>query len=125
MIYDWPTEKHQILHWWKQQPFDLGIEEFEGNCHGCFKKSYKKLFMQIRKDPSVFEWHRRIEKDHKFTNSLHGQRVFFRGNLDTEGLFKLHDHLGDHMFSQTDFFDLFKEESSCSEACDILSVEDF
>jgi len=125
LIYEWPTTKGQVLHWWSQQAFDLGLEEFEGNCFGCFKKSHKKLFMQIRKDPSVFDFHRRMEELYRFHKMPDGDmRVFFRGNLDTVGLFKLHDELGDYMFSQMDFFETPEDENGgCTESCELYPME--
>lgn len=114
-----PMEKGQVLEWWKNQPFDLGLEEFEGNCLCCFKKSNRKLFQQIRKDPTVFDFTRRMEKEYGEHKAPDGRRVWFRGNLDTKGLFELHDLLGDYTFSQMGLFDA--DESSCStESCEVF-----
>ncbi len=48
------TTKEEILSWWKEQPFDLEIEEHYGNCVGCYKKSDKKLKMIADENPEYF-----------------------------------------------------------------------
>lgn len=36
-------EKQDVLDWWSEQVFDLGIPEWLGNCLFCVKKSLKKV----------------------------------------------------------------------------------
>jgi hypothetical protein len=43
--------KEDVLNFWKQQPFDLEIDEHYGNCVGCYKKSDKKLKMIADESP--------------------------------------------------------------------------
>jgi hypothetical protein len=121
LVNEWPTDKGEILDWWKQQAFDLEIDEFEGNCKGCFKKSNRKHFMQIERDPSAYDFHRRMESIHKFTGPQKGARVFFRGNLDTNGLFALYEQLKGAPFLPTKA----DEDSGCSESCELFETESF
>jgi hypothetical protein len=72
----WPTDKQDVLDWWSDQPFDLDIDEFEGNCQGCYKKSLKKHFLQIDRDPSVYDFHRRMEEQYSLVGPQDGKRVF-------------------------------------------------
>ena len=47
---DWSpfrVDKLDVLDFWESMPFDLQIEEHEGNCLGCFKKSTSKLISVI------------------------------------------------------------------------------
>ncbi len=37
------VDKQDVLEWWTHQPFDLQLEEQEGNCLYCVKKSTAKL----------------------------------------------------------------------------------
>ena len=114
----WPCDKSDVLAWWKTQPFDLEIDEFEGNCLGCCKKSIKKLFQQIERDPSVFDWHRRMEDTHRFTGPAPNERVFFRGGLDTRRLFKLYEeNKGVPMRIAAD-----DENGGCSESCEVYEM---
>jgi len=121
LIHDWPTDKQDVLDWWEEQPFDLGIDEFEGNCRGCYKKSFAKHFMQIRRDPSVYDFHRRMEDQYRNFGPQDGQRVFFRGNTDTRGLFKLFEEHGDNpaRASRVAF-----ESGGCSESCEVYATEE-
>lgn len=48
---DWAplrVDKLDVLDWWEGMPFDLGIEEHEGNCLGCYKKSQSKILKLIQ-----------------------------------------------------------------------------
>lgn len=115
-----PTDKIQVLDWWKRQEFDLDLEEFEGNCIGCFKKSLKKQFMQIDKDPLGFLWNSRMEAKYTGVAAKHGDRVFFRGNLDTEGLFQLYRETKE---AQTPTEAMPDANGGCSESCELYDME--
>ena len=55
-----------VIEWWKQQPFDLGIPSYAGNCTACFLKGRAKLIRIIREDPSLADWW--IEQEAKVAN---------------------------------------------------------
>jgi hypothetical protein len=123
LIVVWPSDKQDVLDWWEDQPFDLGIDEFEGNCLGCWKKSLKKHFMQIERDPSVYDFHKRMEAEHEFTGPQQGHRHFFRNDMTTIQLFKAYEEHGGQprrMIEQP------HENSGCSESCELFEtlVED-
>jgi hypothetical protein len=123
LIVVWPSDKQDVLDWWEDQPFDLGIDEFEGNCLGCWKKSLKKHFMQIERDPSVYDFHKRMEAEHEFTGPQQGHRHFFRNDMTTIQLFKAYEEQGAQprrMIEQP------HENSGCSESCELFEtiVED-
>jgi hypothetical protein len=120
LVTEWPVDKRDVLDWWEDQAFDLGIEEFEGNCKGCFKKSYGKHFQQIDKDPSVYDWHRRMERDYKSTGPQAGDRLFFRGKLTVDGLFALRaEH---HTAPARRVIDIYAD-GGCSESCEPFDTE--
>lgn len=114
----WPTDKQDVLDWWEDQPFDLEIDEFEGNCLGCYKKSFKKLFMQIERDPSVFDWHRRMEQLYRNVGPQDGERVFFRKNTDTIALFKMYEEAGGNFSRVVNPY----EDGGCSESCEVYET---
>lgn len=113
-----PTDKPDVLDWWSEYPYDLDIEEFEGNCLGCFKKSYAKQFAQLDKDPSVFAWTDAIEKKYANAGSGVGPRVFFRGNRSTEQLIQLR-------LSASAVADplIYANDGGCSESCELYETE--
>lgn len=118
----WPTDKQDVLDWWSEQDFDLGIEEFEGNCLGCFKKSLRKHFLQIEKDPSCYAFYRRMEAQHLFTGPQTGKRVFFRGHTDTVMLFKMHDEFVKAGGKHPPLTDPLAN-GGCSESCEVYDME--
>lgn len=48
--------KRDVLAFWAEQPFDLGLRGYEGNCDLCFLKSRGKLEAVIRDNPDAAEW---------------------------------------------------------------------
>ncbi len=48
--------KAMILAWWKEQPFDLRLKDWEGNCDLCFKKGQKKRRRIMRDRPDLAQW---------------------------------------------------------------------
>lgn len=123
LVDEFPSDKQDVLDWWEDQEFDLGIDEFEGNCKGCFKKSQKKQFQQIERDPTVYDWTRRMENLYRDVGPQDGQRVFFRGNRDTDALFALHSAVG--AISQAGGRSVADpyEDGGCSESCEFLPTE--
>jgi hypothetical protein len=119
LINVWPSDKQDVLDWWSEQAFDLGIDEFEGNCLGCWKKSLRKHFQQIERDPSVYDFHRRMEAEHLFAGFQQGHRHFFRGDISTIRLFELYEKHKDDATRQMGFS---FENGGCSESCEVLEM---
>jgi len=120
LIDNWPMDKADVNYWWDQQGFNLEIPEYNGNCLTCFKKSTKKLAMVHRDNPKSFDFNRRMEK-YKHIGDHH-DRVFFRGNKNTEQLveeFKLYKSFLDQgsLFSQEG-----DEDDGCSESCEMYPM---
>lgn len=46
-------EKADAVQWWSRQPFDLEINEWEGNCVFCIKKHDSKLALAIKDNPEM------------------------------------------------------------------------
>jgi hypothetical protein len=89
-----PTTKSEILDWWRQQPFDLEIEEHLGNCVTCWKKSDRKLLTIAKNHPESFEVYREIEKKHssilsKKDGSIEGvDKKIFRNKRSVNDIFE-------------------------------------
>ena len=52
----WKTTKVDVLNWWKEQQFDLMVNEPYGNCDGCFLKGKGKLAIIAKEKPELFDW---------------------------------------------------------------------
>lgn len=57
----WPIDKQDVNDYWEDMPFQLGLEEHQGNCKTCWKKNLKKLFMVYAEEPEAFEWRHEME----------------------------------------------------------------
>jgi hypothetical protein len=61
LIYDIQVDSSFIRNWWDRQSFDLGINDYQGNCDLCFKKSLRKRMTLIKENPKSVEWWIKME----------------------------------------------------------------
>jgi 3'-phosphoadenosine 5'-phosphosulfate sulfotransferase (PAPS reductase)/FAD synthetase len=93
--------KADVMAFWRDQPFDLGLESWEGNCDLCFLKGRGIRKAIIRADPSRAEWWSANEGAHKGKQERgwFSKRDSIAGLVDevgrTPGLF---DDIGDEEF---------------------------
>lgn len=71
LISMFPARKEDINKFWLNQPFDLALKSYEGNCDLCFKKSLNKLKTIAIENPFLCRWWAEQEKKS-------GGKVFFR-----------------------------------------------
>jgi len=85
------TTKQDVKRWWLSQPFDLELQEHQGNCAWCWKKSLRKHLTLINETPEIYDFPRRMELEHGLSgHNIDGNpRVFFRQNMSTDDLFGL------------------------------------
>lgn len=55
--------KPMVLAFWKDQPFDLGLKDGDGNCDVCFLKGKGLRKRIIRETPSAHKWWDRMERE--------------------------------------------------------------
>lgn len=48
--------KRDVMAFWNAQPFDLGLQDYEGNCDLCFLKSRAAKKALIRDNPGMADW---------------------------------------------------------------------
>lgn len=48
--------EHDVLAWWKRQPFDLRLRPYEGNCDLCYLKGRAKILAIMREHPALSDW---------------------------------------------------------------------
>lgn len=135
----WPTDKQDVRDFWEGQSFQLGLQEHEGNCKTCWKKSDKKHFRIIAEHPEYYDFNRRMEvlygwhgAPHYGTPSPDGaQRMFFRGRRSAEDMFVQARELGykpgipakevrSHEARQ---FNLDLDVGGCGESCEPYPME--
>jgi 3'-phosphoadenosine 5'-phosphosulfate sulfotransferase (PAPS reductase)/FAD synthetase len=122
LITEWPSDKQDVLDFWEDQEFDLGLDEWDGNCVGCYKKSFKKLFYQLDSDPSCLDWHKQMEQAYRTIGCpVEGtSRVFFRQNTSAERVIEMwkNDRSSNPTQLQLDLY----ENGGCSESCEVYET---
>lgn len=90
---DWfPVVKQDVSGWWSKQSFDLGLQEHEGNCVWCFKKSLSKHKRLLRERPESYDFPERMEREYGMVRSVTDEpRKFFRGHRSVADLRALRD----------------------------------
>lgn len=99
--------KQDVLNFWKNQPFDLEIEEHFGNCVGCYKKSDKKLKMIADQAPIYFKPFIELEDEFKDDRKIYRN---YRTAYEVQNNINLPKNL--------------QEEDECAEECGSVIVGD-
>ncbi len=119
---DWfETEKEDVLAYWAEQDFDLGIPEHYGNCVSCWKKSDAKHVMLINDHPEYYDFFRRMEGLHEHTNNREGYdaRRFFRKSRTVDDMFALAEVIPVNNIPAS----MNEVTGSCSESCEASTYE--
>lgn len=67
-LHDAGTTKADVMAFWAAQPFDLRLEDHEGNCDLCFLKSKEKLRRIMYDRPDLAAWW--IEQENRMRSSF-------------------------------------------------------
>lgn len=118
-LIDWNIDKQDVNDFWEMQPFNLNLQEHQGNCKWCFKKSFKKHGLLVKESPEIYEFPKRMEIEYgKCGSGAKNGRVFFRGNRNTQQLIdyvKLLDPVNTVVNQD--------ENSGCTESCEPFTEE--
>lgn len=71
----WKINKQDVLNWWKEQDFDLQVNEPYGNCDCCFLKGKGKLAIIAKEKPELFDWWIDKEKTSTFKKEITYQQI--------------------------------------------------
>jgi 3'-phosphoadenosine 5'-phosphosulfate sulfotransferase (PAPS reductase)/FAD synthetase len=124
-LVDWfPSDKQDVLDWWEDQQFDLQLQEHQGNCKTCWKKSFKKLIQLHQEDPRQFDFFERMEQQYgrvgaefqKYDDAL--DRVFFRGRTSVPMLRKMAEESTVRLAPTIDMY----ADGGCSESCELYET---
>lgn len=116
----WPTTKSEVIDWWRDQPFDLGLKEHQGNCDGCHKKNITKLVRIAQEAPNTFEWWGRMEETYPLSgHNVDGTpRTFYRGHRSAKDILGMAELLVLPPLPDED------EDGGCSESCEAFDWVD-
>lgn len=108
-----PVTKQDVIDWWAEQPFDLQLMEYEGNCSWCYKKSLPKLKRLLSEKPELFDFPERMEKEYGLVRARQGTSIkFFRGHRSVQDLRDL--------CTQDDEVVLDDITNECGESCEAI-----
>ena len=125
-LLDWrPSDKQDVNTFWEGMPFTLGLEEHEGNCQTCWKKSDKKLYLLALEHPERFSFMDRMEEsyDHIKPNESGVRRVFFRGNRSSKQIIESSKEFDSNSLRRLIYSTNDDHPSGCSESCEAYSDE--
>jgi 3'-phosphoadenosine 5'-phosphosulfate sulfotransferase (PAPS reductase)/FAD synthetase len=82
--------KHDVVNFWRHQPFDLGLptvngKTIGGNCDGCFKKSEAVIAALHRDEPARARWWMRHEETTRRTFSKRYSRAALETFVQRQG----------------------------------------
>jgi hypothetical protein len=123
-LIDWfYADKQDVNDWWAEQPFNLRLEEHQGNCRWCWKKSFPKHARLLGEDPGAYDFPERMEREYGYVGPDQEPdeafpRTFFRGNRSTQALRIYCAELGQpKVRADTD------DNSGCGESCELYSTD--
>ncbi len=117
---------------WKDEPIQIDIPAFKGNCDLCFEKSNRKLMTILKDDPSKGEWWSNMVKKYgqirlngkpSYNDLLEENNgmTFYRKYNTIENLVKLakqpFSKATDEYIYENDLFDL---EGDCGSGCQVF-----
>lgn len=100
-LFDDAATKRDVMAFWKQQPFDLGLwgangSTPKGNCDGCFLKSEATLAMMWREHPERMQWWSDIEQ---WKSDQIGKKAHFHESRTYKELGEYVSRQGDWIFN--------------------------
>lgn len=116
-------EKQDVLDFWKEMPFDLGIEEHLGNCVFCPKKSNLKLAAAQRDEPELYiKWLDMLYSDSVRVDDKTGHwSKMYRGSQSLEQLIATFDGSTGAEIKARMRGAKHLDTGSCSESCEVFS----
>lgn len=123
-LVDWfYADKQDVNDWWEEQPFNLQLQEHQGNCKWCWKKSFVKHAMLLNECPVNYDFPARMEAEYGYVGPDQEPdeafpRTFFRGNRSTAALKALCSEI-----SAPARVEERDENSGCSESCELYPTD--
>lgn len=118
-------EKQDVLDFWSKMPFDLGIDEWLGNCVFCPKKSNLKLAAAQRDEPEMYhDFLEALNNDSvRIDNKTGVKEMMYRGKKSLQQVVAMFDgSTGDEIKSRIRGAKM-TDTNSCSESCELFNSE--
>ncbi len=114
-------DKQDIIEWWSHQDFDLDLDEWEGNCLFCIKKSTAKIALAAKQNPGFLNmWKYKLKDQSIREKDGHDKLIMYYGNISLDGIATMYaDHSEDEIRSRMRV-QKRTESGSCSESCEAV-----
>lgn len=119
-------DKQDILDWWSNQDFDLGVDEWLGNCVFCPKKSDLKLAAAACDEQEMLRkfWRALTDKSVRIDDNTGVVQDMYRGHKSLLGVIAMFDgSSGDEIKSRIRGGKMI-DTGSCSESCEVFMTGD-
>ena len=118
-------EKPDVLDWWREQEFDLGIDEWNGNCVFCFKKSDLKLAAAQRDNPEHYiEFLEMLDGDDVRTGEKAGSKEsMYRKKRSIQQVVAMFDGSTGAEIKSRIRGGKMTDAGSCSESCEVFNCQ--
>jgi hypothetical protein len=115
-------DKQDVLNWWSEMPFDLGIDEWSGNCLFCPKKSNLKLAASQRDNPVEYLdfWLEIKSESVRFDGNTGHYSKMYRGKQSLENLIATFDGSTGTEIKARIRGSKMIDTNSCSESCEVF-----
>jgi hypothetical protein len=124
LIDTWPMDKQDVNCFWEEQEFNLELQEHQGNCKWCWKKSDKKLLRIAKDNPEYFLVPASLEEQYGRSGPLHKKdptappNVFFRKHRSANDVLALAEIVDAPPVLHDD-----DQDAGCSESCEYSMAE--
>ncbi len=119
------AEKQDILNYWSKMPFDLGIDEWLGNCVFCFKKSNLKLAAAQRDEPELYmQWLDMVEAapDRNKKDGRNSMHMYRKQKTLPELIATFDGSTGQEIKARIRGSKMI-DTNSCSESCEVYNQQ--
>lgn len=120
-------EKQDVLDWWEGQPFNLEIQEPEGNCMFCIKKGINKVAYSARLNPdAASEFIKAVNsKDVRITDRVIASDIMYRGGNSLASIIEKYKEFSTDEIAATIRSVGGEDTGSCSESCEAFSPDSY
>jgi len=117
-------EKSDVIYWWRERSFDLGIQEHLGNCIFCIKKSVNKVALAAKDEPEKWkEWSEMLVGARPMGALTHDVTAIYRGKLNPDAINVLYEDVDRDELHMTMRHAKKYESGSCSESCEVFNCD--
>lgn len=124
--------KSDVNKFWNNQPFDLNLKSYEGNCDLCYKKSLRKLMTIVKYNPELAKWWADIEMTYEYNDPRDTGLTpfrFYKDNLSIldiieESKYDFNEAIDESKiidkYKQLSLFDSYLDSNlGCTESCEV------